>query len=89
MHTIDKHTALMAALTENTTLLQTCQRISIEQKYPPYFRTYIAVGKPMSKEELRKVEDLAEGVTLHANAFHAGSNVNAITFVDMDEKPQG
>jgi len=86
MHPIEKHTALLKELMEKTSLLQTCQRVSIEQKFPPFFRTYVAIGSPMDKAKVREIEDIAESLTLHANPFYAGPNVNAITFTDMDEQ---
>lgn len=85
MNTMDKHLALMGALGEKTTLLQTCKRVNIEQKYPPYFRTFVAVQRDMTKDELRAIEDIAEQHTLNANAFRAGTTISAITFTDMDE----
>jgi hypothetical protein len=86
MTTMDKHIELLKALAEKTTLLQQVQRINIEQKRAPHFRTYCAVGKPMTTEATRAIEDLAEGLTLTANVFRAGGQVNAITFVDFDEQ---
>lgn len=92
MHTIDKHTALMKALAERCTVLQTCKRINIEQKYPPHYRTFIAIQATMSREDLNKLEDIATEHLLECNVFKAGGMVSTVTFVDMDERrasPQG
>lgn len=86
MNTIDKHTVLIKDLAEKTTLLQQAERISIEQKHKPWFRTFIACGFAMSKEEVRKVEDVAEALTLHCNPHYAGGKLSSISFTDMDEK---
>lgn len=86
MNTIDKHTAVMTALAERTTLLQRCKRINIEQKYPPYFRTFVAVQQQMETTELRAIEDIATEHGLISNPFRTGMVVSAITLVDMDEK---
>lgn len=86
MNTIDKHTALVQELAAKTTLLNRAERISIEQKHKPYFRTFIACGFEMSKEDVRKVEDIAEALTLHCNPHFAGGKLSSMSFTDMDEK---
>ena len=86
MNTIDKHTALLKALADKTTLLQRCQRFTCEQKFAPYFRTFVAMDQPMDKAELDSIEHLATELALDMNAFKAGGKVSAITFVDYDEK---
>lgn len=87
MDTIDKHVVLMKTLAEKTTLLQVADRINIEQKRPPHFRTYVGIGKTMTKEAIRQVEDIADELTLTANVFRVADRVSAITFVDVDEQP--
>lgn len=89
MNTIDKHTALMNALTQRTTLLQRCQRVTIEQKFQPYFRTFVAMGSKMERQELNDLEDIATEHGLLCNPFRTPEGVSAITFVDMDEKRPG
>ena len=86
MHTVDKHMSLLRELSVKTTVLQLCERIQIEQKRPPHFRTYVAIGRDMEVDDVREVEDLAESLTLTANVFRVGNRVNAITFVDVDEQ---
>lgn len=86
MNTIDKHTALLKALADKTTLLQRCQRFTCEQKFPPYFRTFIAMGSKMEKKELDELDALAEEHALLCNPFRTPDGVSAITFVDYDEK---
>lgn len=89
MNTIDKHVELMKQLGEHTTVLQRCERVSIEQKFKPYFRTFIAMGQKMDAAELQKLADLAESLTMDFNPFKAGGVVSTMTFADMDEKRPG
>lgn len=86
MNTIDKHTAFLTALANKTTVLQRCQRLTVEQKFPPYFRTFVAMGSKMEKPELAELDTLAEEHSLLMNPFRTPEGVSAITFVDMAEK---
>lgn len=85
MDTMDKHVALIGALSKRTTLLQLAERVNIESKRPPHFRTFVSVGKDLTKEATREIEDIAEEHALTANVFRVGGRVNAVTFVDLDE----
>lgn len=89
MNTIDKHVALVKALADKTTLLQRCQRFTVEQKFAPYFRTFVAMGSKMERDELNQLDDLATEHGLLCNPFRTPEGVSAITFVDMDEKRPG
>ncbi len=86
MQTSVKHTALITALAARTTLLQKMQRLTVEQKNPPHFRTFVAVGREMTKDELDTIEAIATEHLLDCNPFRAGGKVSTITFVDMDER---
>jgi hypothetical protein len=88
MNTIDKHLALQVALSSRTTLMSRAKRINTEQKYPPHFRTFIAIGAPMSKDELRSIEDIAEEHGLLCNPFRTADVVTSITFADTEEGRQ-
>jgi hypothetical protein len=89
MGTIDKHISLQQALATETTLLARAKRINIEQKYPPHFRTFVAIGASMTKEELRAIEDIAERHSLLCNPFRTAHVVTSITFADSEEGSQG
>lgn len=89
MNTFAKHVALVKALADKTTLLQRCQRFTVEQKFAPYFRTFVAMGSKMERDELNQLDDLATEHGLLCNPFRTPEGVSAITFVDMDEKRQG
>jgi hypothetical protein len=88
MGTIDKHLALQQALSKDTTLMARAKRINTEQKYPPHFRTFIAIGAPMTKDELRQIEDIAEAHGLLCNPFRTADVVTSITFADTEEGRQ-
>ncbi len=86
MNTIDKHTALIGTLAAKTNVLARAQRISIEMKYPPTYRTFVLVDAPMTAEDLANIDTIATEHGCDTNAFKAGGKVSTITFVDMDEK---
>lgn len=86
MESIAKHTALLTALSTKTTVTQRCKRINVEQKYPPFFRTFIAMQCTMERAELDAIEDIAQEHGLQSNPFRSGGLVSAITFTDTEER---
>lgn len=88
MSTLDKHLEFVKALHNASPIVAASGRISIEQKFHPYFRTFILIGRAMEREELNKVEDIATTHGLNANPFRAGSEVTSITFTDTQEQPR-
>lgn len=85
MQTIDKHIAFLTKLASTSTILSRCQRFTVEQKVAPFYRTFVALGITMERDELNKLEDLAAEHGLNCNPFRAGSVVSTVTFTDMEE----
>lgn len=88
MERIEKHLFFVKALNEKTDVVIRAARVTIEQKFAPYYRTFVLIDRAMSREDLNKIEDLATEHALNTNPFRAGSNVTSITFTDMDEAPR-
>lgn len=86
MSTISKHLSFIAALDAAGDTVQRSGRISIEQKYAPHYRTFVLVGRDISREQLNSIDDVAVAHGLNMNPFRAGTDVTSITFTDREEQ---
>jgi len=87
MHTA-KHLQLLDTIGSESSILDYAERVTLERKYPPFYRTYIAFHTGPDKELVSSLDEIAVSLALDCNVFRTGGKVTSITFVDADEHRQ-
>lgn len=85
MSHVAKHLELVKVLSEKTDIIERAGRISIEQKFPPFYRTFVLIGRTMDRDTLNNIDDLAAAHGMNCNPFRSGADVTSITFTDVAE----